>query len=221
VHTFSHSHNHKNEATTKGIVIHWSGLYDNVFGRLLRSSEARIIELAGIKPGDTVLDVGSGPGSITLKAKTVAGQSGKVYGVDASEEMIELAQRKASTLGAGVEFQVALAQELPFPDNTFDVVYSRLFIHHLPGDLKLRGFKEIERVLKPGGYCVVVDFEPPSLPLLGMLLKKVLANHFGMAQVDVRNYVPLMKETNYTELETGPTGRWLLSYVKGRKRTGK
>ncbi|MEI6045462.1 MAG: class I SAM-dependent methyltransferase [Chloroflexota bacterium] len=215
MHSFSHSHQHENETNSEGILIHNAGLYDSIFGHFLNFSNGRIIELAGIKPGDTVLDVGSGPGSLTLKAKTIAGQRGKVYGVDGSKEMVALAQHKASKAGAAVDFQVALAQELPFPDNTFDVVFSRLFIHHLPGDLKLSGFKEIERVLKPGGSCLVVDFEPPKL--LGVPLKKLVSNPHRMTQINVKDFVPMMKVTNYTELETGPTGRWLLSYVKGRK----
>ena len=71
----------------------------------------------------------------------------------------------------------------------------------------------MRRVLKPGGLCLVVDFEPPK----SGLLRIVVENHMTpMANVDVRAYVPLLKEAGISEIETGPTSSKLLSYVRGR-----
>ena len=106
-----------------------------------------------------------------------------------------------------------MVENLPFPDASFDVVLNRLMLHHLPGDLKQRGLTEMRRILKPGGICLVVDFEPPKSGLLRMIVE----NHMTpMAHVDVREYVPLLEQAGFTGIETGPTSSKLLSYVRGR-----
>ena len=64
-----------------------------------------------------------------------------------------------------------MVENLPFQDASFDVVLNRLMLHHLPGDLKQRGLAEMRRVLKPGGICLVVDFEPPKSGLLRMIVQ--------------------------------------------------
>ncbi|NWJ46000.1 MAG: class I SAM-dependent methyltransferase [Chloroflexi bacterium] len=207
---------HTHETASKGNLVRWSKRYDAIFGHLLSGSEDRVIELAEIKTGATVLDLGCGPGSLTLKAKAHVGKTGKVFGIDAAPEMIELARKKAAEKGVEVGFQVSYAQELPFADATFDVVISRLVFHHLPGDLKRQALNEIQRVLKPGGRCLVVDFDLPSLPVVGGFLKHLLGSH-AMPQTDVRNYAVLMKQADYQEVECDSTGRLLLAYAKGIK----
>ena len=57
-----------------------------------------------------------------------------------------------------IEFQIGVIEQLPFPDQTFDVVFSTLMMHHLPASLKRQGLAEIARVLKPGGRLVIADF---------------------------------------------------------------
>ena len=127
--------------------------------------------------------------------------------------MIEVARKNAARAGLKGKFELGVVESLPFPDGSFDVLLNRLMLHHLPGDLKQRGLAEMRRVLKPGGLCLVVDFEPPKSGLLRMIVE----NHLTpMAKVDVRKYVPLLELTGFTEIETGPTSSKLLSYVRGR-----
>ena len=112
-----------------------------------------------------------------------------------------------------MKFELGVVEALPFPDGSFDVVLNRLMLHHLPGDLMQRGLAEMRRVLKPGGVCLVVDFEPPKSGFLRMVVK----NHMTpMAEVDVRRYVPLLEEAGFTEVESGSTGSKWLSFVRGR-----
>ncbi len=211
-----HQHGHSSQ-TREGMLIHWSGPYEAVFGRFLRRSEPRIIELAKIKPGNTVLDMGCGPGGLTRTAKAAVGPSGKVFGIDAAEEMITLARQKASGAGLEIDFRVGLAQAMPYPDQTFDVVISRLFIHHLPGKaLQMQAFGEVLRVLKPGGICFIVDFDLPSLPVLGKPLKMIMKNH-AMPQSDVKNIAQMLQDAGFQEVSSGPTGKALLAYATGRK----
>jgi ubiquinone/menaquinone biosynthesis C-methylase UbiE len=210
-----HSHQHSSEQIpqTKGIVIHWAGPYDAITNHILRPSQKSIGILAQIKAGDKVLDVGCGSGRLTLAAQGWAGAEGQAVGLDPSEEMIEVARKNAARAGLKTKFELGMVENLPFPDASFDVVLNRLMLHHLPGDLKQRGLAEMRRVLKPGGLCLVVDFEPPKSGLLRMIVE----NHMTpMADVDVRDYVPLMVQAGFTEIETGPTSSKMLSYVRGR-----
>ena len=79
-----------------------------------------------------------------------------LFGVDGSPDMIEKARKR--TTGMDIAFMVAKAQELPFPSETFDVVISTLVFHHISPKGKRMALKEIRRVLKRGGRCVITDF---------------------------------------------------------------
>ena len=211
----SHFHQHINKQTpeTKGNVIHWAGPYDALTNHLLQPSQKSIGVLSQVKAGDRVLDVGCGSGRLTLAAQSWVGENGEAVGIDPSPEMIEVARQNAKRAGSKAKFELGLAESLPFPDGSFDVVLNRLMLHHLPGDLKQRGLAEMRRMLKPGGLCLVVDFEPPKSGLLRLIVE----NHMTpMAHVDVRNYLPLLTEAGFTDIETGPTSSKLLSYIRGK-----
>src|SRR3989304_9411851 len=160
---------------TAGKIIRWARWYDLAtwlmsFGRA-PAPRRRTGEMAAVREGESGLDVGCGTGTLTLAAKRRAG-GGEVRGIDASVEMIEVARQKAAKQRADVDFQVALIEQLPFPDATFDVVLSSLMLHHLPDDLKRQGVKEIRRVLKPGGRHFAVDLSW-SKGVAGMVMRLV------------------------------------------------
>ena len=174
-----------------------------------------VIELANIKPGDSVLDAGCGTGSLTLTAKSYAGPSGKVHGIDAAPEMIDLARKKAARSGLEVVFDVGLIEQLAFPDATFDVVISRLAIHHLPDDLKRRGFAEILRVLKPGGHLLIADFKPPSNHVLNHIMSALVGGH--MMHTDVWSLPPMLASAGFVDISSGPTRSAFLAFVSGKR----
>ncbi len=161
-----------------------------------------------------MLDVGCGTGSLAVALKLRLGPTGSVHGVDASPEMIEVAQRQALKAGVGVDFQEGLAEAIPFPDETFDLIVSQLAIHHLPSDLKQRSFEEMRRVLKSGGRCLIVDFEPPK-SVLGRVVARVILGSV-MMQTDVRDYRALLDRAGFKNVETGQTRHQLLAFVRGR-----
>lgn len=150
---------------THGHTLNWlAPWYDGVCGRLGlgHAFHVKTIELAAIRSGDHVLDIGCGTGVLTCLAARVAGPSGSIQGVDAAPDMVRIAREKAACIGARPRFDLALAEALPIPNADFDVVLASLVLDHLPDSVLQRALQEIRRVLKPEGRLIVVAFDQPK-----------------------------------------------------------
>lgn len=113
-------------------------------------------EFAGIKPGDTVLDLGSGAGNDCFVARHATGDDGRVIGVDFTPEMIAKAKDNAKKIGyQNVEFRQGDIEALPLTSNIVDVVVSNCVLNLVPD--KRKAFSEVLRVLKPGGHFSISD----------------------------------------------------------------
>lgn len=151
---------------TRGLILNGGWRYDLEgwfhdtfsFRGQWRKLRQRIVHLAQLHPGEHVLDVGCGTGTLVLEVARLVGQTGRVCGIDPGTEQIARARAKAARRVLSAEFQVGVIEHLPFPDQTFDVALSTLMMHHLPVPLKQQGLAEIARVLKPGGRLIIADF---------------------------------------------------------------
>ncbi|MEW6131353.1 MAG: arsenite methyltransferase [Acidobacteriota bacterium] len=113
-------------------------------------------EIAQLREGQTVLDLGSGAGNDVFVARRIVGESGRVIGVDMTAAMIERARANAEKLGyANVEFRLGEIENLPVEAHTADVVISNCVLNLVPD--KAKAFAEIARVLKPGGHFSISD----------------------------------------------------------------
>jgi SAM-dependent methyltransferase len=150
-----------------GIVIADVGAYDLesrlLLGSLFRAIAADISAVA--PPGSRVLEVGCGPGYLSIRLALVHGL--EVIGLDLDPGMIERAQTNAGRAGESGQrapaFVVGDAASLPFPERSFDLVVSTLSMHHWAEPT--RGLAEIGRVLRPGGRAIVWDMRPGLLLL--------------------------------------------------------
>ena len=113
-------------------------------------------EFAQIKEGDTVIDLGSGAGNDAFIARKIAGENGKIIGIDITPSMIELANKNIGKLGfTNVEFRLGDIDDMPVKDNVADVIVSNCVLNLVPDKEKV--IKEIFRTLKPGGHFSISD----------------------------------------------------------------
>jgi arsenite methyltransferase len=161
------------------------------------------VTLASLKPGQTVLDLGSGAGLDCFFAAKQVGESGHVIGVDMTPEMLERATASAKRLSiSNVEFRQGYIEELPVESNTVDVIISNCVINLSPDKSKV--FAETFRVLKPGGKLAVSDIVTDgSLP---DAVKQSLSAWAGCVAgaVEASEYVGMMEAVGFTNVSVTP-----------------
>jgi len=188
---------------TNGLVLHRAFGYDLLVWLLSlgreRAYREKTLELAGLKPGESVLDVGCGTGSLAIAARRQVGPRGKVYGIDASPEMIARAHKKANKSSADVTFENALAERMPFPNATFDVVFITTVLHHLPDKARRQCLHEVRRVLKPAGRLLAVDFGGPVSER-----RSWVARFHRHGRIDLSRLTSLVSEAGLNVIRSGP-----------------
>ncbi len=199
-----HSHSHDNPVQTEGRLIRWASFYDfftNViaFGQI-KGLRAITIDLAQLKPGESVLDVGCGTGGVTIPAAQRIGPAGKAAGIDPAPEMIAVAQNNARRKGLDIDFRLGVIESLPYPDASFDVVTSSLMMHHLPPLLQVKGLAEVYRVLKPGGRLLIADIAKTGSSLRQHIMT-TLAMHHG-TKFGVEDLQGILKEAGFQQVRT-------------------
>ncbi|MEO7003647.1 MAG: methyltransferase domain-containing protein [Ktedonobacterales bacterium] len=198
-----HSSAGATSAGTKGLILNMGRRHDLMvwymdtflFRGQLRELRQRAITLAGIQPGERALDVGCGTGTLAMEVARRLGSAGRVVGIDPGAPQIDVARTKAARRNLPIEFQIGVIEQLAFPDQTFDVVFSTLMMHHLPKSLKEQGLAEIARVLKPGGRLVIADFWRTQE-------RQGRAARFHAGGSDMRDLATLVQDAGFDQVET-------------------
>lgn len=170
--------------------------------------------LAQLNPGEVVLDLGSGGGiDVLLSAKRV-GPTGFAYGLDMTDEMLELAERNRLEAGAAnVSFLKGHIESIPLPDGSVDVIISNCVIN-LSSD-KLRVFQEAYRVLKPGGRFavsdVVIDGELPPV------MRRNMELYVGCVAgaLERSEYALKLTDAGFEQVTIEPTRRYHFADLEG------
>ena len=156
-------------------------------------------EFAQIKPGDTVIDLGSGAGNDCFIARALTGESGKVIGIDFTEAMIEKARMNAEKLGYNnVEFRFGDIERMPVTAKTADVIVSNCVLNLVPN--KKNVIDEIFRVLKPNGHFSISD-----IVLMGELpdnLKQAAEMYAGCVSgaIQKEEYLNMVKQGGFESI---------------------
>lgn len=168
--------------------------YADTFAGITGETVPLLMEAAGIRPGSQVLEIGSGPGHV---ADMLLQAGASVTGVDFSPKMVKVAQSRYP----GITFRQADAEDLPFDAESFDSVIANFVVHHLARPETV--FREVYRVLKPGGRFAFAVWGPPEeQSSIGAFFGAVMAHHdmeelphgplFGVTEQDV--YEPLLTQ---------------------------
>ena len=164
------------------------------------------VEHAGLEPGQTVLDLGSGAGLDVFVARNEVGESGQVIGVDMTAEMIAKARENAEISGFdNVDFRLGEIENLPVRSDSVDVVISNCVLNLVPD--KQRAFAEIFRVLKPGGHLCISDVV--SSRALPDWVKGIAEAYAGCVSgaMPKEEYLGLVRETGFSRIEVASERR--------------
>ncbi len=186
---------------------HWlTRWYDPIMRRLFPESRIKtaLIAQARIQPGQDVLDVGCGTGTLTLMIKQIQPDAG-VNGLDMDPQILDIARRKAEQTGVTIVLQQGTATCLPYPDESFDHVFASLMLHHLTQQDKQQALREAFRVLKPGGELHIADFGKPqdlAMWLISLVMRwaeEVHDNILGLLPVFIADagFHPVEETTRY------------------------
>lgn len=192
-------------------------LYDP-FTRLIgiESAQRKLAHEAELESADRVLEIGCGTGNLALLVKRMRPQL-EVVGLDPDPKALARAGRKARRAGLTLKLDRGFADELPYPDGSFDRVLSSLMFHHLEAELRAPSLREVVRVLRPGGSLHLMDFGGESHHLHG-LSRLARRSHTLQDNWDGR-IATLMREAGFVDaIETGHLTKRIgrLTYYRAR-----
>jgi ubiquinone/menaquinone biosynthesis C-methylase UbiE len=152
--------------------------------------KSRVLDRAAVRNGERVLDLGCGTGTLVLEVLERA-PGARATGLDADPKILQRARAKAEKAGAEADFDEGYSTDLPYEDESFDLVLSTLFFHHLSDESKRASADEVGRVLRPGGRVAVADFGRPQDPLMrAAFLSVQVVDGFGNTGGNIAGALP-------------------------------
>jgi SAM-dependent methyltransferase len=176
--------------------------YDGVVRFTTREATFKraLLDQAGFSPGQDILDLACGTGTLTLWAKQRS-PGLRIVGLDGDADVLARARAKARAAGVEIAFDEGLSTSLPYADRRFDRVLSSLFLHHLRRDGKVRTLAQVFRVLKPGGELHLADWGRAANPLMRAAFGAIqLLDGFDNTADNVKGLLPeLMRGAGFTD----------------------
>ena len=179
----------------------------------VRAYRERLLDIAGVAPGDRVLDIGCGTGTQAIAGWRRTQPGGAVEGTDISEKMLAAARRKARRAGLAIPFRQADAARLPFEDGRFDIVMMTTVLHMMAEGQRRSCLDEAARVLRCGGRIVLVDYA-------GDVGQRThwSAKHGRHGMFDLDGLREPLRDAGIGDIEGGPLDWLSLHFLLGTKR---
>ncbi|GAA6171950.1 hypothetical protein NBRC116592_16200 [Colwellia sp. KU-HH00111] len=194
----------KNNTYIPPLRFHWlTSFYDSLVAITTREAffKKLIVDKVANVKGNNLLDVGCGTGTLT---KLIAEKSPKhtVIGLDADQTALDISQKKVIGKDLNISFRQGFGQKMPFDENSFDIVVSSLFFHHLNSSAKLATLTEIRRILKPDGTLIIADWGKPTSIFQRILFFVVqVLDGFETTKDNVDGVIPsLVVESGFTHV---------------------
>jgi ubiquinone/menaquinone biosynthesis C-methylase UbiE len=200
---------------------HWlTPLYDPLLRWGMREQvfKRRLVAQAGINGSQRVLDLGCGTGTLTILVKQLHPEA-ELVGIDPDPHILKIASAKAARSGLNISWDEGFATALPYPDHSFDRIFTSLVLHHLGSSEKRLAFSEALRVLKPGGSFHALDFGVPHTPVTRLMAGFML--RLERLDENLQGLLPIMMtEVGFSRVEvTGEVTTIVgsLSFLRGVK----
>jgi ubiquinone/menaquinone biosynthesis C-methylase UbiE len=192
----------------------WALPFYDPFVRLLGADSARrtLLQQANLHPGNRVLDLGCGTGSLVALIKRVHPEV-SVVALDPDPKALARAKKKAARAGVSIQFDQGFSDELPFADGSFDRVFSSFMFHHIHADQKEKTLQEVYRILSPGGSLHLLDFESSDEETQGVLARWLHSSHRLKDNSEIK-IVGLMKGAGFANPTKVGSGALLLGHLR-------
>jgi ubiquinone/menaquinone biosynthesis C-methylase UbiE len=182
--------------------------------KLLGGDAARrgLLEQALIQPGQRVLDIGCGTGTLVVLIKRLHPEV-DVVGLDPDTKALARGKRKAERASVCVQFDQGFSDALPYADASVDRVLSSFMFHHLQREEKDRMLGEVRRVLRPGGFFCLLDFGGPESGENGLLARLIHSNH-QLRDNSEERILRLMSQAGFADPKKVRQGTMLFGRVR-------
>lgn len=203
-----------------------TGLYDGLLARFLAEDEwkARLVEVVAPAPGNAILDLGCGTGTLALRLKRAC-PGASLIGIDPDPVQLERARAKAAGEGVAIRWERAFADALPLAEASVDIVVSSLVLHHLRAEAKRAALREARRVLRPGGRILIADWADPDDVVMKLAYLPVqILDGFANTNDNLQGLLPaMMREAGFDgvrEIHRRRTGFGNLAVLQAGKPDG-
>jgi len=204
-----------------------TGFYDGLIARFLAEDawKARLVTTIAPKPGDAVVDLGCGTGTLASMVKSTCPEA-TVIGIDPDPAMLGRARAKAAEGHLDIRFEQAFADALPLDSGSATAVVSSLVFHHLEQPTKRAAFAETYRVLRPGGRIVIADWAQPDNFLMRLAYLPVqVFDGFPNTRDNLHGLLPvLMRQAGFEDVREVYRRRTIfgnLAFLQGTKPVGR